>query len=50
MQMLRSRKNVGKYNMACYYGCCRATLDKRQEKRIMKRKENAEWKKESNDY
>lgn len=44
--MLRSRKNVGKYNMACYFGCCRATLDKRQEKRMMKRKENREWKKE----
>jgi uncharacterized protein YutD len=48
--MLRSRKNVGKYQMACYFGCCRNVLDKTKEKRIMKRKENREWKKESNDY
>jgi hypothetical protein len=41
--MLRSRKNVGKYNMACYYGCCRSVPDKKIEKRIMKRKEKKEW-------
>ena len=43
--MLRSRKNVGKYNMACHFGCCREVVDKRMEKRIIKRKENNEWKK-----
>ncbi len=32
--------------MACYYGCCRSIPDKRMEKRIIKRKENREWKKE----
>jgi len=46
--MLRSRRNVGKYNMACHFGCCREVVDKRMEKRIIKRKENLQWKKEYN--
>lgn len=44
--MLRSRKNVGKYKTNCYYGCCR-TGTKHQEKRIIKRKEDREWKREA---
>lgn len=43
--MMRSRKNVGKHNLACYYGCCRYTGDKKHEKRVIKRAEKREWKK-----
>jgi hypothetical protein len=48
--MLRSRRQAGKYNTNCYFGCCPEYANKKQEKRIIKRKENREWKKESNDY
>lgn len=45
--MLRSRRQAGKYHTNCYYGCCRAGT-KAQEKRVIKRKESQEWKKENN--
>lgn len=37
---------MGKHNLRCYYGCCMETANKQQEKRIIKRKENKEWKNE----
>lgn len=43
--MLRSRKNVGKHKLACYYGCCRECANKKQERRRIKRAEKREWKK-----
>ena len=45
--MLRSRRNVGKYRTNCYYGCCRGPGTKKQEKRIIKRKEEREWKRQA---
>ena len=46
--MIRSRRQAGKYNTNCYYGCCPQYANKKQEKRIIKRKEAREWKKEQN--
>lgn len=45
--MLRSRRNVGKHGIACYYGCCRECGDKKQERRRIKRAEEREWKREA---
>lgn len=49
MGMLRSRKNVGKHNLACYYGCCRyaGAGGKKYEKRVIKRSEKREWKRDA---
>lgn len=47
MGMMRSRKNVGKHNLACYFGCCREAGDKKQERRRIKRAEEREWKSET---
>jgi hypothetical protein len=46
MGMMRSRKNVGKHNLACYFGCCRECASKKQERRRIKRAEEREWKRE----
>jgi hypothetical protein len=43
--VIRSRRNVGKHKMNCYYGCCPAAPRKMQT-RLIKRKEQREWKKE----
>lgn len=45
MGMLRSRRNVGKNRLACYYGCCRECGSKKQERRRIKRAEEREWRK-----
>lgn len=47
MGMMRSRRNVGKHNLACYYGCCRNAGDKKQEVRRIKRAEEREWKRDT---
>lgn len=45
--MLRSRRNVGKHKTNCPYGCCPQYANKKQEKRIIKRKEEREWKRDA---
>jgi hypothetical protein len=35
--------------MNCYYGCC-PSAPRKMQARIIKRKEQREWKKENNDY
>ncbi len=44
--MLRSRRNVGKHRLRCYFGCCLSVPSDKMERRIIKRKEAREWKKD----
>ncbi len=44
--MIRTRRNIGKHGMRCYWGCCMSYPDARMERKIIKKREKREWKKE----